>query len=339
MRETSELPTASLRAPIVTRHSAPQSSPVIPALSTSFPHPPTSFPRRRESPRCVHTPEATALLPPSTEIDTMRQSSTKHNENSCPPAPARTRQRHSVGFLPAWIAAGSSQRIGLYVIPALSTSFPRRRESPRCVHTPEATALLPPSTEIDTMRQSSTKHNENSCPPAPARTRQRHSVGFLPAWIAAGSSQRIGLYVIPAPTHVIPTPTHVIPAPTHVIPAPTHVIPAKAGISRCAPVAADWTHRSELPSPSRHAKRSNRTRNGCANAQGDSRSRVDHRTCDVEECRRMELRANCSPQGMKAVQDMIYCLDFIRNNGPRFGARPRPDARMAEAGLNRSNRW
>ena len=46
--------------------------------------------------------------------------------------------------------------------------------------------------------------------------------------------------------------------------------------------------------------------------RGDSRPHVDHRGCDVEECRRMELRANCSRQGMKAVQDMIYCLDFSK---------------------------
>ena len=41
MRETSELPTTSLRAP--NRHSS------FPDLPTSFPYPPTSFPRRRES--------------------------------------------------------------------------------------------------------------------------------------------------------------------------------------------------------------------------------------------------------------------------------------------------
>ncbi len=46
--------------------------------------------------------------------------------------------------------------------------------------------------------------------------------------------------------------------------------------------------------------------------RGDSRPRVDHRGCDVEECGRVELRANCSPQGMKSVQDMIYCLDFSK---------------------------
>ena len=56
----------------------------------------------------------------------------------------------------------------------------------------------PPSTEIDTIRQSPTKHNENSCPRV-AHTRARGN-GF--------------------------------PAPNHVIPVPSHVIPAKAGIFR-----------------------------------------------------------------------------------------------------------
>ena len=46
-------------------------------------------------------------------------------------------------------------------------------------HTPGATTLLPPSTEIDTMRQGSTNHNENSCPPARARTREEVIVPFL----------------------------------------------------------------------------------------------------------------------------------------------------------------
>ena len=176
MRETSELPAASLRAPIVTRHSR------------------------------------------------------THPCHSC------THPRHSPP---------------VYVIPAKAGILP-------CVHTPEATALLPPSTEIDTIRQSSTKHNENSCPPA--RTRQRHSVGFLPVWIAGGSSQRIGLYVIPIPTHVIP---------------------AKAGISRCARVAAEQTHRSKLPSPSRHTSNRTEPPKDAPMLQGDSRPRVDHRACDV----------------------------------------------------------
>ena len=46
-------------------------------------------------------------------------------------------------------------------------------------HTPGATTLLPPSTEIDTMRQGSTNHNENSCPPARAHAREEIIVPFL----------------------------------------------------------------------------------------------------------------------------------------------------------------
>ena len=52
--------------------------------------------------------------------------------------------------------------------------------------------------------------------------------------------------------------TAVIPTLTHVIPAHNHVIPAKAGIHR-PQTAADSTYRSELPSPIRHANRSNGT--------------------------------------------------------------------------------
>ena len=74
--------------------------------------PPTTHVTPREGgnlPRCVQTPEETALLLPSTEIDTIRQSPTNRNENSCPRVHARTRarQRRSFSFLSAWI-----QRIG-----------------------------------------------------------------------------------------------------------------------------------------------------------------------------------------------------------------------------------
>ena len=54
------------------------------------------------------------------------------------------------------------------------------------------------------------------------------------------------------------TPPPSFPHPVYVIPAPVYVIPAKAGIY-CAQAAADWTHPSELPSPSRHADKSTET--------------------------------------------------------------------------------
>ena len=63
MRETSELPTTSLRAP--NRHSS------FPDLPTSFPYPPTSFPRRRES------------NSPSTQSDRILHNPIKSYENSC----------------------------------------------------------------------------------------------------------------------------------------------------------------------------------------------------------------------------------------------------------------
>ncbi len=54
-----------------------------------------------------------------------------------------------------------------HVIPAKAGIYPR------CVQTLEETALLRPSTEIDTIRQSPTNHNENSCLRVHARTRAR----------------------------------------------------------------------------------------------------------------------------------------------------------------------
>ena len=50
------------------------------------PQPTTSSPA---GPPHDHTPGASAPLPPSTEIDTIRQSSTRLYRNSCPPARAR----------------------------------------------------------------------------------------------------------------------------------------------------------------------------------------------------------------------------------------------------------
>ena len=63
MRETSQLPTTSLRAP--NRHSS------FPHLPPSFPHPPTSFPRRRES------------NSPSTQSDRIQHNPTESYRNSC----------------------------------------------------------------------------------------------------------------------------------------------------------------------------------------------------------------------------------------------------------------
>ena len=89
------------------------------------------------------------------------------------------------------------------------------------------------------MRQSSANYNENSCVPAREATaipkrRRQHLANACPPEREATAFR------------------------TAVIPAPTHVIPAKAGIYR-AQVAAEWTYRLELPSPSCHANRSNGT--------------------------------------------------------------------------------
>ena len=68
-----------------------------------------------------HTPGATALLPPSTEIDTIRQSPTNHNENSCPHARARRRILDSIRNQSSSCPHARARR--------LLPSFPRRRES------------------------------------------------------------------------------------------------------------------------------------------------------------------------------------------------------------------
>ena len=129
---------------------------------------------------------------------------------------------------------------------------------------------------------------------------------------------------------------------------------------------ADSTYRLQSPPPSRHANRSNRTPKRPYLTSPPNQPEPSQRwvvltiqaaACDSPMLRQTldramiharpasknadawKLRANCSKRGMKSVQDMIYCLDFIRNNRPRFGQRPRPDARMAKAGLDRSNRW
>ena len=70
MRETSELPTTSLRAP--NHHSSfPDLPTSFPDLPTSFPHPPTSFPRRRES------------NSPSTQSYRIQHNPIKSYRNSC----------------------------------------------------------------------------------------------------------------------------------------------------------------------------------------------------------------------------------------------------------------
>ena len=203
-------------------------------LSTSFPHPPSSFPRRRESARpCDATafrslpnrrvqqePAATHRRRKSTQCDRIQQSTTKTRARargvpllrvSSPMRPSRTHPRHS--RTPSRhsreggnLHARARQR--------RSASFPNRR-------TQQEPMPNPPSTEIDTIRQRSTNHNGNSCPRA-----RRPPVARLQPNASVSHSTP----VLPALNHVIPALNHVIPALNHVIPAPTLVIPAKAGI-------------------------------------------------------------------------------------------------------------
>ena len=78
----------------------PTTSPAGPSHDHTHPHHSRTHPRHSRThprhsrvggnpPRCVHTPGETALLPTSTEIDTIRQNPTKFYRNSC----ARTRAR------------------------------------------------------------------------------------------------------------------------------------------------------------------------------------------------------------------------------------------------------
>ena len=205
----------------------------------SKPHPKETI---MQSPICNHQ----FPNPPSTEIDTIQQSPTNHNENSCPrvtrarargngfPAPtptpsyvipagcprhSRTLPRHSreggnpprqtkphphnpqspiinpqspiINLLPASHLTKQNPRTTLDPWPLQQNHTPRRQSCnlqspilprhsrtlprhsreggnpPRCVHTPRATALLPPSTEIDKTRQNPAKSDGNSCARVP----------------------------------------------------------------------------------------------------------------------------------------------------------------------------
>ncbi len=72
-----------------------------------------------------HPPGATALLPPATEFDKIRQNATKCNETSC--AHARARQRSSVSFPSAW--TGFDVSLGVAVpYPSCQYMKPNRRQ-------------------------------------------------------------------------------------------------------------------------------------------------------------------------------------------------------------------
>ena len=144
---------------------------------------------------------------PSTGIDTMRQSPTNHNGNSCAHArgmPGATRADGSVSASMTPVRPRSRSTAPSHVIPTpthvISCTRPRHsREGGNLPLRPNSRrdGPLPPSTEIDTMRQSPTNHNENSCPRARAT----------------------------APTHVTSrTLPHHIPHPPTSYPAPSHVI-------------------------------------------------------------------------------------------------------------------
>ena len=110
------------------------------------------------------------------------------------------------------------------VIPAPTHVIPAKAGIHPAASNCRRTAPIQPSTEIDTIRQSPTNHNENSCPRVThARVRGN---GPLPSRMTTLS-------------HVIPAPTHVIPAPTHVIPAKAGIHPAASNCRRTAPPDVD----------------------------------------------------------------------------------------------------
>ena len=92
MRETYQPPTTPAGPPH--DHTHPRHSCTHPRHSHARPRHSRIHPRHSRvggnPPRCVRTHEETALLPPSTEFDKIRQNTTKYYRNSC--AHARARQ-------------------------------------------------------------------------------------------------------------------------------------------------------------------------------------------------------------------------------------------------------
>ena len=215
-------------------------------LSTSFLHPPTSFPRRRES-ACPCETTAFRFLPnrhpqqepmpnpPSTEIDTMRQDSAEYNENSCPRGHAHARARHSRHGGRRWVvqrprgrgAPPRHSRTLSTSFPHPPTSFPRRRESARpCDATgvpflsqsPRA-ARADTKLAVDGNRHNATEFYEPQRKLVPAR--EASLCCASPAQCVRPALKP----VIPILNPVRPVPTHVIPVPTTSFPHPPTSVP------------------------------------------------------------------------------------------------------------------
>ena len=237
----------------------------------SFPHSPSSFPRRRESPRPC---EATAFRFLSQSPRGARTGGklavdgNRHNATGCSRAQRKLVRARARGIflhiIPKstisnasldvdgnrnnptgcsraqrkLVRARTRERRFFNVIPTLLPSFPRRRESPRPC---EATAFRFLSQSPRGARTGGklavdgNRHNATGCSRAQRKLVRARARGVFP---------------------------HVIPAPclrhshTHVIPTPTHVIPAEAGIP--AP-AAYWGPIAPICRPRVRHRPTNRT--------------------------------------------------------------------------------
>ncbi len=173
-----------------------------------------------------------------------RHSRTHPRHSRTHPRHSRTHPRHS------------------HTRPRHSRTHPRHSRvggnPPRCVQTPEETALLPPSTEFDKTRQNTTKYYRNSCAPAHARARQ--------------------------------------PLPSFPRRRESSCPPAFRFLSLCmdcSQVAADSTYRLELPSHKHHANESN----GTASSQWLTRAKTQSRAPRHTSPESMETAPHPLPAG------------------------------------------
>ncbi len=203
----------------------------------------------------IHNLQSTthnALLPPSTEIDTIQQSPTKHNENSCPPAHAREDYSTTLSFkqieflrhLPTeHTITAAAEKAGIN-----RTTFYNWIKDPAFKAEYEhcrSLALTIAKAEISALSLDAADLLHECLKPGYHPAVRVHAAGTI-----LRNAQRLTQVnqSEPAPTPATPTPTHATPVPSHVIPAkagisprkpnrilqssinnPSHVIPAKAG--------------------------------------------------------------------------------------------------------------
>ena len=182
---------------------------------------------------CDHTPGSSALLPPATEFDKIRQNATKCNETSCAHAHARddretTLSLKQIEFLRHLLTertiSAAAEKSGVY-----RTTFYNWIKDPAFKAEYEhcrSLALTIAKTEISALSLDAAELLHECLKPG-----YHPAVRVHAAEIILRNAQRLtqANHSEPAPTHSIPAPSHAIPTPSHVIPTPSHVIPAKAG--------------------------------------------------------------------------------------------------------------